>query len=83
MKKTYKIIELLESIGEQRDITDLREATWLNRFNYEHPMYVHLVHNEEPTGPYFKATLTNAGRRYIEELQHNEIFRVPQEIHIF
>lgn len=82
MKKAYRVIEILESIREQREITDLCEAAWLSRFKYEHPLCIHIIYNQKHSGWYFRAILTSAGRHYIEELNHNEIFRVPQEIHI-
>lgn len=84
MKKPYKVIELLDSINQERKITNVDQARWLSRFNYHNPDCLRIVHNENnesPDGAYFKAELTGVGRQYLRELKH-EIFGVSKEIHI-
>lgn len=72
MKSTDKQVELLQAITDGKQIYNVSEARFYSRYSYDHPGYITL---EYPTDmhindPYFKATLTAAGRIHVQKLEN-------------
>lgn len=72
MKSTGEVVALLTAIVDGKQIYSMEAARFYSRFKAEHPSCITLEYadnNMHPTDPYFKATLTGAGKNYLRQLE--------------
>lgn len=69
--KTHNLINLLDTLHTTRNITDREEAKALRSFKDNNPLYIKLIYSPEVGNnlPYFKAVLTDEGKRYLGYLK--------------